>query len=200
MNITIKPALTAIAVIMGASAASAATVISGGTDVAGTTFQLTSGGNIIAAPHPAYANTSLANPAAEWVWSDVNNGGYNATVTFEVNFSLTAAQLSSASLSGQWGVDNYGSISLNGTQIDSISYPYPTGSTPPYKQLLSYGTTDSSLFVAGNNTVTYEMHNISGPSGFLANINVEAAEVPLPAALPLMLVGLGALGVARRRK
>lgn len=198
MNITIKPALTAIAVIMGASAASAATVISGGTDVAGTTFQLTSGGNIIAAPHPAYANTSLANPAAEWVWSDANNGAYNATVTFEVNFSLTAAQLTSASLSGQWGVDNYGSISLNGTQIDGFSLPL--GNTPTFQQLHSYGTTDSSLFVVGNNTVTYEMHNITGPSAFLANINVEAAEVPLPAALPLMLVGLGALGVARRRK
>lgn len=68
----------------------------------------------------------------------------------------------------------------------------------------SFSTANQSLFHAGTNLLTFTVSNWgAGPTGlsYKAEINYGApSAVPLPAALPLILSGLGVLGFASRRR
>lgn len=177
-------------------AAQAAVVQQGGTAVGDLGGITAIGGTSVASNNGAYDNSATAISSG-WVWiGDISS---NNNASFEFNFDLTGYDAATASLSGLWGVDNEGSISLNGTEIASL-----TGAVfGHFSSLNSYGTTDGSLFNAGLNTLRFDAVDLGGPGAFRATATVSAdaiSPVPLPAGAPLLLAGLGALGFARRAK
>lgn len=103
------------------------------------------------------------------------------------------------SLSGAWGIDDQGTINLNGNQIGSLgggawgaltSVSVPTGSAD---------------FVTGLNTLSITM---TSDDHFLEAVRFEGsvtgtgldATAPEPGSVLLMLAGLGSLAFAKRRR
>jgi hypothetical protein len=123
------------------------------------------------------------------------NGATGEVTTFETTFNLTGYDATNATLSGQALFDNSGTVSLNGTQIASI-----TG----FGSLAPFGT-NANLFVAGINHLDFTLINVDGPDAFqVAGLTVTAAPlagaVPEPASWALMVAGFGLVGAAARRR
>ncbi|MFT4151781.1 MAG: hypothetical protein QM656_16390 [Paracoccaceae bacterium] len=192
-----KSAALAAALALAAGSAGAATVVSDATGISGT-FTSPDG----AVYEPAHDGGWVANDStATWIW--VSGAGINTPVTILYQFTLAGYDAATAALSGLFSLDDIGSISLNGTEIFADNAPYDVGSNWGIVQ--DYGTTNSSLFLAGVNTLAFTITNTGGPGGIRATINVTAeptSAVPVPAALPLLagaLGGLGAFGLRRKR-
>ena len=178
--------------------AHAATVSSGATSVSNDGgITLDGAGTTVSSYHRAYNSTDIG---ADWVWdthvSDVNSA------SFTFIFDLSGFDAATAVLSGLWGVDNIGSILLNGVEIASMTDVVISNFSLNH----SYGTSDSSLFYEGLNTVNYLAEDRGGQAAFRATVLVEAdalvpdqlSEVPLPAGGFLLLSGLGLLVLRRR--
>jgi len=186
----------ALAAALGVSAlgANAATIINVGTSAGtGGPFVGTTG-VLVDSDDAAYAG---GEGFSNWVW-DANGDN---TVTYTVTFNLTSFQIASAVLSGLWGVDNIGTVLLNGVQISELTY-----GVGAFASLTSYGSSNDGEFMTGVNTLQFvALNDISdtnggpGPVAFRATVNVSA--IPVPAALPLLAgaVGLLGFGAARRR-
>lgn len=191
----LKSLALAGALALGASSAGAATVSTAATGL--TPFTSPDG----AVYQPGHDGGWVANDAvASWIW--VAGAGINTPITLVYQFSLNGYQAATATLSGLISLDDVGTVKLNGTQIFADWAPYDHGSN--WGTVQSYGTTDSSLFLAGLNTLTFTITNSGGPGGLRATAMVEAepGAVPVPAALPLLagaLGGLGAMGMRRKR-
>lgn len=164
-----KVCLALALVLWTAASLAQADVVAFGVTRPGSTGGINAKGHAssIAAPHSAYAS-DVTEPHSEWVWvGDVNS--VNRTV-FEFRFDLTGYDLGSANLNGIWGVDNFGKISVNGSQIAEM-----TGNTVTnYSNLHPYGSSRASDFRAGWNTVLFEMGDGGGPGGFRATVVVTA--------------------------
>lgn len=195
-------ALTAAIVILFAmlaqSPAKAAIVAQGGTDVTGAGgFSIVGGAPLQTVYHPFY-NQTPTTPASQWVWDQA----FSPNVTFEFGFDLSSYDASTASLSGLWGVDNFGEIALNGTQIAAL--PNSANTTGNFLSLHGFSVgLGSSLFQAGANLLTFSLHDIGAPGAFRAALTVEAdplAAVPLPAGAPLLILALGGLAWVRSRR
>lgn len=187
------------AVMVAAGAANAATVTSGATRVGDVGGINTLTGTSVASNNALYSD-EMTDPFSEWVWQDSTTSP--DTAEYEFKFTLLDSQLATASLSGLWGVDNYGTVSLNGRLIASAS-DYTTAN---FTSLMAFGTTDSSLF-ALNNSLVFALgdetrRNDGGQSAFRAAVNVssDVSPVPVPAAGLMLFAGLGGLVAARRRR
>lgn len=188
------PRITALTFFLFAAPASghAATVSNVGTFDGSTDFLSSGGGPIIDAAHPAYVPNSISSA---WVW-DANRAA--SPVTFTHTFDLAGYDMSTASLSGFWGADNFGTARLNGNVISSIAFGYPA-----FQSLTAYVAT--SGFVAGLNKLSFDVTNLGvyssrNPAAFRAEVLVTATPVPLPAPLALLAAGLGVLGLAGWRR
>ncbi|MEM8701888.1 MAG: hypothetical protein AAGF82_08690 [Pseudomonadota bacterium] len=186
--------ITALTLVLFAAptAAHAATVSNAGTIAGGPDFVSSGGGALVDAAHRAYVPNSSASA---WVW-DSNRA--LSPVTFTHSFDLTGYDIGTASLSGVWGVDNFGTARLNGIVISSIPFGYPA-----FQSLTAYAAT--SGFVAGLNTLSFKVTNLGAyssrnPAAFRAEALVTATPVPLPAPLALLAGGLGMLGLAGWRR
>ncbi|MCY4333109.1 MAG: VPLPA-CTERM sorting domain-containing protein [Litoreibacter sp.] len=177
-------------------AVQAAVVQEGSTQVGDTNNILGVRGTSIASDNPAYDPTPTGI-ASDWVWlGDINDNDF---ASFEMTFDLTGFDVSTASLFGFWGVDNAGVITLNGTQIAELSGL----SELNFAALSPYGTFDSSLFLAGENSLRFELQDLGGPAAFRATARVTAeplSAVPLPAGAPLLLAGIAGLALLRSRR
>jgi hypothetical protein len=134
-------------------------------------------------------------PASSWVTIDPNSVGNGSVIpyTYYRTFTLTAADLATAAISGTWGIDDSGDLRLNGNLISTLLNDY--SATTPFSV-----TTGSSLFQLGNNTLTITM---TSSDNALEAVRLEGAltgvAVPLPAGAWLFSSALGLLGFAKRR-
>lgn len=146
-------------------------------------------------PFPGFAGFSwLADgPNSSWITIDPNNVG-NAPVipyTYYRQFTLTAAQVPLAYLTGVWGIDDQGEVRLNGNLLSTSAGDYnmatPVGAAA-----------GSGLFVAGVNTLTITM---TASDNFLEAVRLQGTVslVPEPSSLALALSGIAFAVVVRHR-
>jgi hypothetical protein len=155
--------------------------------------------------------TPLANPTTSL---DPNKDG---TYIYQTTFSINTSQynLSTATLSGQWAADNYGTLYLNGNIISTISNPRNLSPQQPdgvaYNSWTSFtaASVPNKDFVSGVNTLTFVVGNIAQNGGNPTGVRAEftssisnISPVPEPTEGALLLSGVGLLGfiAARRSK
>jgi hypothetical protein len=134
-------------------------------------------------PQSSYTNNQTDSPGTEYYY----------TTTFD----LTAFDQTTASLQFQYVADNnLDAVILNGTTFTG----FPAGTL----NALSTTQVINSGFVAGVNTITFEVFNFAtatnNPDGLLVDFtSATAADAPEPSAFLLIGAGLGGLGLIRRR-
>ena len=106
---------------------------------------------------------------------------------------------------GDSGVDPFsGDLTLGGAGIIAV---FTRGGTTNFEMIFDSAIAAGSSF-AGSLTVTLDAETWSaiGTSGSLRNgvgtwsVTGSSGEIPLPAGLPLLLTGLGAFGLLRKRR
>lgn len=122
-------------------------------------------------------------------------------LVFSETFSLTGLNAATAQLSGQFaGDNNVTAVFLNG---NLISTGHPVLNVAANFGLFKSFSAGSSAFVAGTNTLTFNLGNSGGPAGLRVEVSGTAdanAVVPEPAMWSLMIAGFGLVGVATRRR
>lgn len=198
MTHRLKALVLSAAFAMTAICANAATVVSTGTFDGNTLFVSSSAGPLVGVSDPYY----LPDDAdSGWVW-DLND--LILPVTYTLSFDLTGYDLSTVSISGLWGADNYGTIMLNGGAISVIPFGLDA-----FQSLTAYSGA-GGLLLGGLNTLEFVISNGNpgdpnedpGPTAFRATalVTADLAAVPLPAGLPMLLGALGLMGFAARRR
>lgn len=201
MNFLAKAALVlALSLPVAAHAATLTSVSSGSTMVGDTNNIAPTTGTSGIASNGAYASNGDAgatDPSSQWVWTGKgSNSPTSAVYTF--SFDLTGFDLTTAVLSGVWGVDNNGTVSLNGNKIAEL-----LGSDEQnFRTLHAYGTDHDAFFLAGLNTLTFSLFDTGRPAAFRATAEVmaEVSAVPVPASGVLLFGAVFAAAFAARRR
>lgn len=154
---------------------------------------------IITSPHPNWVAEPLGS---QWIGVV---GSHNTTVpaglyTFSISFDLTGFVPSTATIGGSIAADNSAVISLNGTSTGLGAAGF--GSLTAFS---IFDGINGANFVAGLNTITIAVTQGTGSGGnpmglLIADLSTSVNPVPLPAALPLFVAGLGVWGWASRRR
>jgi len=136
-------------------------------------------------------------PNSKWIWEDINGKPTSVIRSFRTTFDLTGFDLSTVSISGDWSTDNSGlDILINGNS---------TGITSPgFTSFTSFLV--NSDFVAGMNTLDFEVFDFGGIAGFRAELSgqgdLQAPVIPEPSTY--LLFGIGILAIVgmgyRQRK
>ncbi|HLZ77584.1 PEPxxWA-CTERM sorting domain-containing protein [Phenylobacterium sp.] len=127
-----------------------------------------------------------------------NDGFYQYSETFD----LTAAQAAGASFAGQFAADNgILWIKVNNTAILGADNGPALGGFTSWTGF----SADSSVFQAGENTVTFDVINFGQATGNPSGLRVEFLSsteggVPEPATWALMIGGFGGMGAMLRRR
>jgi hypothetical protein len=156
----------------------------------GTAFTGGTNGNFPIGPWLAETSTS------RWI-TPTNNAadGVGSPFVFVETFSLAGLNPTTAALSGRFSGDNgVTAVFLNGTLISSGADGFTA---------FTAFSAASSAFVAGTNTLTFDLRNDGGPAGLRVEVAGTAdasAVVPEPAMWGLMIVGFGMVGVSARRR
>lgn len=149
------------------------------------------GGNPFRYHNGAYfADTATA----AWVAPTASgNAGVGGNYTYALTFDLTGLDPTSASISGIFGTDNNGSISLNGNA------PVATTSFGGFGSTTAFSFT--SGFVAGLNTIDVTTNNGGDPTAFFVQFNSAAASTSgVPEPSTMLMVGLGLIAFASIRR
>lgn len=141
--------------------------------------------------------TDFTGPTiARWIsfaTSASNPGG--TPYFFRTSFDLTGYDPTTASLGYQCGIDNFlNVVRLNGSNVSGAACPFAN---------LSAVQNINSGFIAGINTLEFEVRGDAVTDGFIYNTDSFSAQVtsaPEPSAVILLATGLSALGVMGRRR
>jgi hypothetical protein len=149
------------------------------------------------ATSPGYVQTL----DSRWIWVSASGiGGTGAPYTFRLTFDLTGLDPATASVTGQWAVDNIGFISLNGqsTGIGSGVLSLPDVIAANYENLHSF--TLNSGFLPTINTLDFVVTDDHNPGGLQISGLTGTADVPEPSSWLLLTVGAILMPLRRRRK
>jgi hypothetical protein len=155
-----------------------------------------------------------SNPVSSWLTLSSTPGtSYDPTTAgeyiFTTTFSLNPAtvNLNSASISGKWSADNYGTMKLNGNLISTIADPRATSAADgaAYDKWTSFSISGTTAgFQPGTNVITFDVHNIAlssgNPFGVRAEFTSSISPVPEPETYAMLLAGLGLIGAAVKRR
>jgi len=123
---------------------------------------------IVSGNDNGYAYPSHVN--SQWIGTaeDLNQGFAVGYFTFSTTFDLTGLNPASASLAGILAVDDYVNVYLNGVS---------TGSGCTGADCWDFGTAFAinSGFIAGVNTITFQVYNTGGPFGLQVAISGTAS-------------------------
>lgn len=163
----------------------------------------------VTAPQAAYVLTSQRNPVgtyyptsdSQWIWAAASGvAGVGSPYTFELKFNLAGFDPATVTISGAWGVDNLGTIELNGAPAigTGLSLTNPSNFTAPNPFSITGG------FIAGINTLDI----VATDQGFVGGVDVTAliatgapiSPVPEPGACAMMIAGLGMLIIMKRAR
>ena len=138
---------------------------------------------------------AVNGPSSNWIAIDAtttaNDPFAPLPYSYYRTFTLTPADLATATISGVWGIDDGGDLKLNGNIVSSLVNDY-TASTP---FLVPSG---SSFFVPGLNTLTITM-NFS--DNYADAVRLQGTLTPEPSTLALLGMSvLGLLAYAWRKR
>jgi hypothetical protein len=167
------------------------------TIISGPTVSSPTPGIVLMSPNGLYAE----DPASRWIWVDTNGtGGVNSPYTFELQFTLTSAQVSTATISGSWGVDNFGNILLNGAApTGSGALSLPGVVIGNFSSLHSFTITGG--FVAGINKLDFVTTDAGNPGALnVTNLSGTVASVPEATNPAILCLGAVAMMAYLRRR
>jgi len=158
-------------------------------------------------PFPFY---EVGSNVSRWILADnpvPNVGSVSPTgdFTFRTTFNLTGFLAGTASINGNWWVDNYGvQILLNGVAVPIAFSNLPVNNF--YSGAPAFGFSIASGFVSGINTLDFVVQNFSGTDGQQNPVALRVemtgdADRPVPEPGTPVLLGAAVLAacVARRR-
>ncbi|MGS4947990.1 VPLPA-CTERM sorting domain-containing protein [Meridianimarinicoccus sp. RP-17] len=179
MNIFLKAAVVAAGLIAGTSASAAVVV---------------------------YTPTAVTPTGATLVTNvDLNVGQFiTATEVLapgdSAEFTFTALERLRVSTIALAGVDNNSGIDLG-----NVEFGFTSATTDSFSTIVSFGATGSAIdslagltLEAGESFTIFWEDGLSAPVGLAASFRTTA--IPVPAALPLMIGGIAALGAVSRKK
>jgi hypothetical protein len=125
----------------------------------------------------------VTSTTGQWLYtSDSSDDGSRGWYDFITTFTLTGDP-SSASISGQWTCDNYGSILLNGND---------TGNSLANNSYFNlYNFQINSGFQSGTNVLEFRVYFPDGYDGLLVS-SIALTTVPEPATITMLILGTAA--------
>ena len=140
----------------------------------------------------------VATPPSDWIAYNATNANGNGLGTYSITFTLTSADVSTASLSGSWTLDDLGELVLNGNVISILA-------DGNWSSMMGFSTVSAGSpdFVIGTNTL---QAIITASDVYLEGVNVSAtltgytAATPEPSTLLLVALGLALVLCRLRRK
>ena len=145
----------------------------------------------------AFTNSTDTNLSVGTIVAPLYNFRDRWNFTLGDNANLTSL-VASFSFAGTFGIDNIQVNLLNAAGVVALGWQNVTLNGP---FTTSVSVTPVSGLTAGDYTLQVRGLLLNPPASYSGNLIAAAPTVvPLPAALPMLLLGLGALGAAARKR